>query len=388
MYPHILSIYQKPKQGNRFLARYEVHNYRHKISASGWFDTASFSIKVGTEDQANLFLEQFIGNRVAIHVDNPYEPIWEGLISRLTFNGGGAAYTTSIDEMANAVLVHYTNSATTTTMTPSSAGSNADSIAIYGYRYQIVDGGLMNTGSGVQTFRDTYLVQHAWPKSSFSAMPNGNGMIDVQCIGFYQTLGWEVYRDTNTIDNDYTTMVINVKGSLLNASTFFDATDNTGLESNALLLNRQHVKGETCLDVLNKIAESGDSNVWMIWGIEPTNFNTGKRKMYYRRANLNYAVRYISRISEGLRVRNISGGLVAPWNVTPDRIMQIQDYLVGYDLPGDNPTEFWIAGVEYDAERMSVRLFGDDDTGIEGAFNYRRFLKAVNRRNGSPRRLV
>lgn len=387
-WPHILTIYEKPKVGNKILARYDVQSYRHKITATGWFDTASFSVKGGTADQANLFLEQYIGNRIAIHVDNPYEPIWEGIITRLTFNGPGAAYTTSIDEMANSVLVNYTGTSSTTTVTPSSAGSNATSVAQYGWRYQIVDGGLMNTGSGVQTFRDTYLVQHAWPKSSFSALPNGNGMIDVQAVGIYQTLQWEPYRDTGATDTDYTTLVTLVKAALVNGSTFFDATDNTGLEANALLLNRQHVKGESALDVMNKIAESGDSNVWCIWGIEPTNWNTGKRRMYYRRANMNYNVRYISRIKEGLRVRNLTGDLVAPWRVVPDKIMQIQDYLVGYDLPGDNPTEFWIAGVEYDADRMSVRLFGDDDTGIEGAFNYRRYLKARNVRNGAPRRLV
>jgi hypothetical protein len=387
--PHIVSIYDKPKVGSSQLRRYETFSYRHKISAMGWFDTASFSVRV-PKDDAPLFLEQFIGNRIAIHVDNPCEPIWEGLISRMTFNGSGASYTISIDEMGNSVNINYTAAGGSTSMTSSASGTNANSIALYGTKHIQIDAGNITLGTGATTMRDTYLASHAWPLSSFSAMPNGNSLIDVQCIGFSQTLMWEYYRQATSAAVAMSTLVSTVKSGLTNGSTFFDITDASEISTNALTLDQAAIKGESAFDMMNKISEIGNGVTPWIWGITPTRWQTGKRRIYYRAASFNALTQYTSRIGDGLRVRDELGALVNAWNVRPDNIMTVMDYLQGYYTSnGDDPTSFWIANVEYDATRGTVTLYGDDDTGIEGAFNMRRYQKPSNQRKpATPRRLT
>lgn len=389
MLPHIVSIYDKPKVGTGFIRRYQAYAYRHKISAMGWFDTASFSIAVPKQD-AHVFLEQFIGNRIAVHVDNPCEPIWEGLISRMTFNGNGAAYTISIDEMANSVNINYTSAGGSTALVNSASGTNANSIALYGSKHAQIDAGNITLGTGVTTMRGTYLASHAWPLSSFSAMPNGNSMIDVQCIGFSQTLMWDYYRQETSASVALSTLASTVKSGIGNGATFFDNTDATEISTNALTLDQAAIKGESAFDMMNKIAEMGDGVTPWIWGITSTNWRTGKRRLYYRSASFDTTTQYTSLISDNLRPRTTAGQLVAPHWVIPDKIMKVMDYLPGYYSPnGDDPTSFWIANIEYDATRGAVTLYGDDDTGIEGAFNMRRYQKVSNQRKpAAPRRLV
>lgn len=67
---HTLHLYQKPKLGNGFIRRYPALQYTHKISAMGGFDTASCNIRL-TVPEAEMALADWIGNRVAIFVDNP-----------------------------------------------------------------------------------------------------------------------------------------------------------------------------------------------------------------------------------------------------------------------------------------------------------------------------
>jgi hypothetical protein len=68
---HAVHIYQKPKVGNGFLRRLQAFNYQHSINAIGGFDTASCDVALRSVDEAQQFLDQYIGNRVAIYVDNP-----------------------------------------------------------------------------------------------------------------------------------------------------------------------------------------------------------------------------------------------------------------------------------------------------------------------------
>ena len=192
--PHTLNLYQKPKAGNGFIDRFTTYNYKHRISAVGWFDTASCDIVPRSDAAPQQFVDQYLGNRVAIFVDNPAEPIWEGFINRLTFNQGAAAFTISLDEMANRVTVKYAPSGANvaSTAAPSSSRSLA-SQAIYGIKEGVVDLGYFRTNTSTKPANAaaTLLNNLAWPKQSISPGGGQPGLIHLEMLGFYHTLKWQ-----------------------------------------------------------------------------------------------------------------------------------------------------------------------------------------------------
>lgn len=391
---HTLNLYQKPKVGNGFLNRLPVYGYKHSIHAVGGFDTASCEIALRSVSEMQEFLDQCLGNRVAFYVDNPVAPIWEGFINRMSFSAGGVEYTISLDEMANQVKVIYTTAATSPATTQSAAATatvkSAASIAMYGIKQEQVDLGLMTSGTGVTILRDTVLAQRALPKSSIKPVSDGgNGLLKIECLGFYHTLGWEDYRETGTVSTSLGLLVDAVIGGLVNGATFFNNADLTRTVTNASLINQQHVKGETAWDVLMKVREIGNASTYYVIGVSPTDFQTGTRRFYYEQANSNIV--YTARMADGLRIRNLYGQLVPPWTVQPNAGIRVSDMLIGWNGVGDNPTETYIMKIDYDAETQKVIYSGDDDLTAEGVFNLKQFNKPQGNKPkqfGAARRLA
>lgn len=385
-YPHTIHIYQKPAIGNDFLSRRLVYNYRHSINAIGGFDTASCDIAVRSRDEGQQFLDQYIGNRVAFYVDNPVEPIWEGVINRMTFDAGGVQFSISLDQMANRLTSHYAATLGSTTTTQSTSNNDTNSQAVYGIKEDMLDLGLMNAGTGATLMQQTALVQRAWPKTSMTQINGGGGLLHIECLGFYHTLKWENYRLNATASVQLTAKVNQVRSGLANGATFFDNTDTSAIDSNTNSIDTAAIRGETAWDMFMKIREIGDTtNYWTI-GITPTDFQTGSRKLYYR--TFNSAIEYTARLSDGMRIRNLYGQLINPWIVRPDRGIRISDMLIGWDGIGDNPTETYILKIDYDANAQTAIFSGDDDLTAEGVFNLKQYNKAAGKRFGAVRRLA
>lgn len=383
---HTLSLYQKPKLGTAFIKRLPVYNYRHSINAIGGFDTASCDIAVGSRDEGQQFLDQYLGNRVAFYVDNPVEPIWEGFINRMTFSAGGVQYSIGLDKMSNYVVALYSATAGSTTTTQSAAAQDTDSQAIYGIKEEQVDLGQMLSGTGATLLRSTVLAQRAWPKSSILPSSGGGGLLHIEFLGFYHTLEWENYRNTGTGATQLGSFVDTILGGLLNATTFFNNADTTHTVANASTVDIFTAKGESAWEVLCKIRETADGSNYYVIGVSPTDFQTGTRYFYYQQASS--TVVYTARQADGLRIRNLYGQLVDPWRVRPDAGIRVSDMLIGWDGLGDNPTETYILKVDYDANRQSCIYSGDDDLTAEGVFNLKTFNKSQMQRFGAPRRVA
>ena len=382
---HTVHIYQKPKLGNSYLDRYPVANYRHTINAIGWFDTANFDIAIRSASDGEKFLDQYLGNRVAIYVCNPAEPVWEGFINRMTFSSGGVERSISLDQMANRLAVTYTNNGGA--ITTSSLVSSAASQALFGIKNDRLELRAQNTGSGViNAIRDTALAQRAWPKASTRVSGGGNGLLSVECKGFYHTLMWDVYQDATVADVTLSNYLINqLLPGVANGTTFFDNTITSGITTNSTTIQRTSIRGDTIWDRMQIIRETGDGTDYYVIGITPTNFQTGLRSLYYR--PFSSAVKYTARLKGGLIVRNQNGKRIDPWRVTPDAGIRITDQLVGWNGVGDNPTEQWIQAIDYDANTQRVTWRGDDDRSAEGAFNRQRHIKAFGRRWGAQYRV-
>ncbi len=385
---HTLNIYRKPKQGSGFIRRFTAYNYRHKISATGWFDTASCDVAVAP-DEAEQFLDQHTGNRVAVYVDNPAEPIWEGFINRMTFAGGGYSYTVSLDEMVNRASVVYTVNATSN---PSSTAvaNNTDSQAVYGIKAGKVELGFQySAGTGVAGLRDTILNQRAWPQKSI-AQGSGAGLVTLEMLGFWHTLGWDIAEGAvfGSIGNSAINTLItsDTLPVVQNGTTFFDNADFTDIAANALTLTRNRLRGQTIKDIFTELAEAGDATNAYSIGITPTGFASGTRRLYYRAANT--AVEYTARRADGLRVRNLYGQIVPPWNVRPDRGVRISDMLPGWNGLGDDPRESYIATIDYDANQQRVTWTGADNITAEGVFQLNQYNRLHGRRFGATRRVT
>lgn len=382
---HTLNLYQKPTQGDAFIRRLPVYSYRHEINAIGGFDTAQFDVALRSVDESKQFLDQYLGNRVAMYADNPAEPIWEGFINRMTFSAGGVQYSISLDEMANLVTVKY---AVANVLVPSGSAqsANADSQALYGIKQANVDvGPQFAIGTGLSGLRTTALAQRAWPLSSITR-GSGSGLLHIECLGFYHTLEWTEFVDTSTAGGTLrNSIIVQTLPNDPNGATFYDNADFTEVDANTLIINFNHIRGGTFWQRLQQIADCGNGTNYFVIGITPLNPATGTRRFYYRAQNT--AVEYTAKQSDGLRIRNPFGQIVDPWRVRPDRGIRVSDQLIGWNGIGNDPAETWIRAITYDANQQTVDYQGDDDTTAEGAFQLKRYDKASGSRF-APRRMV
>lgn len=385
---HRIHVYQRPKQGSTFIQRYNAYNYQHTISAQGWFDTASCDVAVASDIDGQNFLDHYLGCYVAIYVDNPVVPCWEGLINRITFNAGDASYTISLDEMANRVTIVYTAAANAGT--EAAAINNTASQAIYGIKQdQIEFGADPSAGTQRTVLQNTILAQRAFPQQSVSKAAGQTNLVHLELIGIFHTLEWnKLFTGLTAATAAFNARFTGLLPLDPNGATFYNNADFTQINTNAATAPLQQ-RGVSFWDALVRVAEAGDSTNYWICGITPTNPNTRTRAAYYRQAV--GTVNYIARQADGLKPRTVYGQLIKPWLVVPDQGIRVVDTLVGVDptLVTD-PRAVYIQSVQYDANSQTVQWFGADDTTARAAFQLKRNFKplAKNMPGSAPLRVL
>lgn len=399
LFPHYINIYPRPKEEATAVAagikiapfrRKLAYNYQHKIVSNGWFDTMSCNLATTRIEAENIF-ENWLGNRVSTIVDNPLEPCWEGLITRITLGYGDLTFSRSLDDMMNKAIVTYTNSGAVFALQTATT-SDLASQAIYGIKQGSIEGKLNRGVAGtilvqMQTLRDTMLAFRAYPKTSVTSGQGSDVSLHIECQGFYYTLEWEEYTSAVAADQIASTVIGTALATLSNGTTFFNNVDLSKISANATFSKRTTSNdGLTYWQWLQNINEAGDGTSRWIMGISPTNPSTGKRALYYRA--FNNVVGYTAYMRDGLRVRNVYGGLVRPWAVVPDTAIRVNDVLTGWNSVGDDPRTTYVDTISYDAEAQTVDWQGGDDPTIEGVFNLRNLYQNHNVRFGAPVRQV
>lgn len=386
---HYVNVYQRPKLGTGFVKRHLAYNYAHSIVNRGGFDTMNCDIMVRSEGEGQRILNTYLGSFVAVYVDNPIVPIWEGLINRITFNSGGASFTISLDEMANRVTVVYTGA--TNVAAQDTAADNTTSQALYGIKQEQIEFGGDPSAAGTQRarLRDTIITQRAFPQLATTQGQGESNIVRLECIGIYHTIGWgKAFTGTATTSTGAATVINALLAALVNGATFFNNADTTMVTANpSTLLIPDQKRGVSVWDRILEIAEAGDGADYWVCGVTPTNRNTGFRSFYYREANS--AVEYVARKSDGLRPRNLYGKLLKPWTITPDRAIRVIDAQVGYSgTLQTNPSETYIQSVQYDANTQLAQWFGADDTTARAAFRLNRGFKPLSSPFGAPLRTI
>lgn len=373
---HYLHMYQLPMIGSSFIKRYPVYNYQHTISNQGWFDTASCDIAVRSQSEGFDLLANRLGCYVAIYVDNPTQPIWEGLINRITFNSGKVSYTIGLDDMANRVSVVYTGGANTGVQTP--VVNDLSSQAIYGIKQGQIEFGTDASGGSTQrtNLRDTLLIQQALPQTSVSQAQGQTNLVHFELIGIFHTLEWEkFFVALSAATTAFNTSISSIIAGLANGATFFDNTNTTQISTNAATEPNQQ-RGVSAWERLQKMADAGDATNYWVCGIAPTDRNTGKRTFYYRQAN--YAINYTANQDDGLIIRNQFGKPVPVWLVVPDQVIRVNDILVGHDTTIlSDPRATYIQSIQYDANSQQVTWLGADNTTARAAFALNKSYKSL-----------
>ena len=379
---HSLHVYQRPKLGTAFVSRYPIYNYQHSIVNQGWFDTANGDIAVRNDQEGQRILQQYLGCFVAVYVDNPAQPIWEGLINRITFNSGGASYTISLDEMANRVTVTYTGAANAAAQT--AASDNLVSQAIYGIKQDQIEFGVdPSAGTARTLLRDTILAQRAFPQTATNQAQGNSNIVHLEMIGIYHTLEWQkIFTGTGATTLSLNAAATAYIATVANGTTFFDNSNTSKITANAATAPDQQ-RGVGYWERLLNLAETGDGTNYWICGILPTDRATGKRLFYYRQANS--VVEYTALKADSLKPRNIFGKVIPPYLVQPDRAIRVSDALTGIGgTIQTDPTATYIQSVQYDANSQSVQWFGADNTTARAAFMLNRGYLPRGRDFGAP----
>lgn len=385
---HVLHVYQRPAVGSRYVKSYDAFNYQHTISAQGWFDTASCDVQVRLDGDGQKMIESYLGCFVAIYVDNPEVPIWEGLINRVTYNVGTGTFTISLDEMANRVSVVYTAAANAAAET--AVVNNTTSQALYGIKQEQIEfGGDPSAGTQRTSLRDTILAQRAFPLASISQAQGQTNIVHLELIGIFHTLEWEKnFSGTTAASTAAGTRVAALIGAIANGTTFFNNADTTQISANAMTVPTQQ-RGASWWEMIVKIAESGDATNYWVAGILPTDPNLGTRRAYYRQSNA--TVTYTARQSDGLKPRTMQGKPIPPWMIVPDCAIRVDDLLVAYDTNiYTDPRVTYIQSINYDANTQQVTWLGTDDTTARAAFALKRAFKPLSKNavNTAPTRVI
>lgn len=384
MTDHWLHIYQRPVQGDIFLGRWKTYSYKHRIAAAGGFDTADCEISV-SKNEAERFVEDYLGCRVAVYVDNPSAPIWEGFISRVTINVGTLVYSRSLDKLYNRVSGVYTESSTGST-TQLTAVDNLTSQAIYGVKEGSPENRITNSAATSLTDeRDRILSKQSYPQSSFNfGRVAATPMIRLEMKGFYWWLSWVKYINTSTSQ----TNVSSILDTMISAypNTAFIDVSNSEIQTNTRKRVPNHITRShlTTWDAAQTLQEPGDGTNAYVIGVTPTKPD-GTRVFYYREANTE--IEYLLRSQDG-KIRDVFGRIIKPWLVQPDRVARINDILLGeYDSDRD-PRTLYLDKIDYDAEGLGVQMASSDDLTAEGAFQLRFSYKLIGDRFGAENRRV
>ena len=383
--------------GGRWLASYPVTGYTHRILALGGFDTASCAVTVPVND-AETFLNNFIACVVRIVVDNPLEPIWEGYLSRITYQVGATTYTRSTDQMNNRNRVTYfdANAATPQT-TVTTVVNNPTSQAVYGVKTGNLDAGVhYNSGdiTHLTTLRDTANLL-AYPIISSATAGAGGVTIQVEMQGlYYFAYDWNQYQSTTTTLTAASNLLQRItigadKGDnasfVVEDTTAYSATADLLITSNTSFnMTRESRTGQTFLQFIQSIVEAGDGTQQWAWGITALDPNSQTRRVYYQPAATAVSYRYKAKSDVG-RVRDIHDTIVPGWKVRPDAVIQVTDVLTFWQGEGDDPRLGYIMAIDYDGETGQVSFQTGDNITMEGALGTNRYFRRHGGRlNNAP----
>ncbi|MFQ5609636.1 MAG: hypothetical protein ACE5F8_05125 [Woeseiaceae bacterium] len=306
----------------QFGVAYDAEAYRHRITATVGFDTASFDLR-DRKDALEEFFYNGLGRHVVRYGPDGQFTAWEGQIVEMTLTVPGMRATISLSAMYNRVAVRYTeldtgsNPPGETADTTTADADDTDSQDRYGIKQLVFRPPKASklTQTDAEQLRDTMLSEYKQPRRSADIVSSmSEPRLRVKCQGYGHTLGWRVYNYTaasGTDDADDEIADINTSVGQFIASTDLDA--------NTLQVAQYTNEDLTALEQIQAIASLGDAsdNRWLAYVLED-------RKLYYKPAST--TVKYWRRMADNRQeIRDQSGRVIPPWELRPNNWIRTTD---------------------------------------------------------------
>lgn len=237
-----------------------------------------------------------------------HETAWWGYVDAVTVWAGRYNIGASLEMMANRVSVAYSYVEPGTQEVgqrqTTDWAEDAESVSIYGTKALrlSVDGASPAQAEGA---RDTYLNQNKWPQA-YVSLEDGPGeeeaTIEVTCRGWWDTLGWIYYQNTNTLSRSVT----NRLGDVVVAAEFIAGYIEDSVIATAA---SEYQDGDsTALVVIEELLRTGDSGNLLLATITPDRELSVRRQPQPSAANLQLTEAGLLTTAFGLPVvRNPAG---------------------------------------------------------------------------------
>ena len=261
--------------------------------------------------------------------------VWWGYVNRVSVpNGDNQRVGKGLDELYNYIIASYTDGDTTAT-------SEAQSIAEYGQKEKRINISNANQTQAEQQ-RDIYLAEHQYPSIEFD-FSGGRQEIQIECYGWYKSLDWKYYADsdqTNTANETQIQSIVTSAGQFLNGSVIEDATGFTS--------NEYRDGTTTALTSVNQLLNAGTTNTRPLLAY----VDKDRYLHVYERAAEPLEPSYL--LQQDNKLTTLPGDVIA------DQECRVGVWAKLKDAPGVDMPAFFIESAEYDASenRTSYRPAG------------------------------
>jgi hypothetical protein len=263
------------------------------------------------------------------------EWLWEGLVWSVSFGAGTRTRTRSLDGYANRVTVLWQNADTGEQGTPVVVDDDAAQVTYGIYEY------VHNAGRIVAATATALATQHLSLRSRLLYVPDGRGsetpQIEIECAGWYRTLGNQTYISATTGTADIGVVI----GNILDTCPLI-STDRSQIEVTGADTLQTFDAYETPLEIIRRLVEeAGD----YVFGLGPG------RVPYLRPSNrLGTSPHYIE--DQSSVIRDPGGAEVAPWQVRADRVLRQIHFVPAYVPTAaiDSIESVYLAEVEYSVQ--------------------------------------
>lgn len=256
-----LRVFSSVLTGQQFVADITdvaAQTWRRSTRLQGGFWQGSFSITGLSLGEMQEIFYSWLGYHVEERSGGMIS--WEGMIYEVDLVVAGMRRRRSLDLMANAVRVRYTDSEDNTVKETAWAVEN-ESVKRYGRKEEVasVDD---TTTAAAQAHRDTLLKEYAWPWARpVSYQPVGGAWLDVRVCGYVFTANWRyVTVQDGTLGNisDYVKDIVNTDCEFLSVGT---------IRQNTLQHRRQTGWAVRAWDMIQELVKRGDvsGNPWRFW---------------------------------------------------------------------------------------------------------------------------
>ena len=255
--------------------------------------------------------------------------VWWGYVNRVSVpNGDNQRVGKGLDELYNYIIAAYLDADT-------SAASEVQSIAEYGQKEKRITVSNANQTQAEQQ-RDIYLTEHQYPTIEFD-FSGGRQEIQIECYGWYKSLDWKYYADSDQTNTDNETQIENIiasAGQFIAGSVIEDATGFTS--------NEYRDGTTTALTSINQLLNAGTTNT------RPLLAYVDKDR------HLHVYERTAEPLEPGYLLQDDNKLTTLPGDVIADQECRVGVWAKLKDAPGVDMPAFFIESAEYDARENAT----------------------------------